>query len=226
MAKVEPHPYDEGKFQSTLDDYGHGKGNGKSRNAVYKHLRKLETVKIDEVPSSENLDTAQNQEILEESPGQEDSWSDWGSVEWDSEEEGEVHARTIPIGIAGMAEASEMSIEAQGRMVRYGYVALDRMLTHWGRGVMGDPNWQIERHPGDLDALEASTVAVMNHYGIRIPVSPLMVFSATLASAYVPPVMHIRKNADPNRKRRRLFGWFRKKKKVATQEGGNSDFIP
>ena len=66
MAKVEPHPYDEGKFQSTLDDYGHGKGNGKSRNAVYKHLRKLETVKIDEVPSSENLESAQNQDILED----------------------------------------------------------------------------------------------------------------------------------------------------------------
>jgi len=124
MAKVEPHPYDEGKFQSTLDDYGHGKGNGKSRNAVYKHLRKLETVKIDEVPSSENLESAQNQDILEESPGQDDSWSEWGSVEWDSEDEGEVSARTIPIGIAGMAEASEMSIEAQGRMVRYGYVHL------------------------------------------------------------------------------------------------------
>ena len=44
MSKVEKHPYDEGKYQSTFDDYGHGKGNGKSRNAIYKHAKKLENL--------------------------------------------------------------------------------------------------------------------------------------------------------------------------------------
>ena len=31
MSKVAPHPTDKWKFQSTFEDYGHGKGNGKSR---------------------------------------------------------------------------------------------------------------------------------------------------------------------------------------------------
>lgn len=228
MAKVETHPTDEGKFQSTLDNYGHGPGNGKSRNAVYKHLKKVaessetESVKIDTNPSSEDSDIAQNQDFLD---NEESTESEWGSVEWDSEDEGEVNARTIPIGIAGMAEAQGMTLEAQGRMVRYGYVALDRMLTHWGRAVMNQPDWEVERHPGDYDALESSTIAVMAHYGIQIPVSPLMVFGATLTSAYGPPVMHIRKNADPNRKRRGIFSrLFRRKKK--TKDGEHSDFIP
>ena len=41
MSKVEKHPTDKGKFQSTFDNYGHGKGNGKSRNAIYKHAKKI-----------------------------------------------------------------------------------------------------------------------------------------------------------------------------------------
>ncbi len=225
MAKVEAHPTDEGKFQSTLDNYGHGPGNGKSRNAVYKHLKKaaesIESIDVnfDNLNPAETVETAQNQDFSQEEE------SEWGSVEWDSEDEGEVNPRTIPIGIAGMAEAQGMTLEAQGRMVRYGYVALDRMLTHWGRAVMNQPDWEVERHPGDYDALESSTIAVMAHYGISIPVSPLMVFGATLTSAYGPPVMHIRKNADPNRKRRGIFSrLFRRKKKV--KDGEHSDFIP
>ena len=40
MGRAEKHPTDEGKYQSTFDDYGHGKGNGKSRASVYKHYKK------------------------------------------------------------------------------------------------------------------------------------------------------------------------------------------
>ena len=28
MSKVEKHPTDKGKYQSTFDNYGHGEGNG------------------------------------------------------------------------------------------------------------------------------------------------------------------------------------------------------
>ena len=41
MGQVEKHPTDEGKYQSTVDEYGHGPGNGKSRSAVYKHISNL-----------------------------------------------------------------------------------------------------------------------------------------------------------------------------------------
>ena len=94
MSKVEPHPFDEGKYQSTFDDYGHGKGNGKSRNAIYKHAKKIqnsdsETVKIE----TQTEDIAQNQEVSDEIPiwTNDDSteaqeFEEWGSVEWDGEE--------------------------------------------------------------------------------------------------------------------------------------------
>ena len=64
MSKVEPHPTDKGKFQSTFDDYGHGKGNGKSRNAIYKHAKKIEKI-TDFVKPEIKVETSQNQEKIE-----------------------------------------------------------------------------------------------------------------------------------------------------------------
>ena len=101
------------------------------------------------------------------------------------------------------------------------------MLTHWGRGVMNKPDWEVERSPEDYDTLEASTLMLMDHYGMSIGVSPLMVWTATVGSAYAPPLMHIRKNADPNRKgriggllRRLIPRRRRKKKEEAENEPG------
>ena len=39
MSRIEDHPSDEGKYQSTFDSYGHGEGNGKSKTAIYKHYK-------------------------------------------------------------------------------------------------------------------------------------------------------------------------------------------
>ena len=117
--------------------------------------------------------------------------------------------------------AQEVSTAAMGQMIRFGFSGLDRLISHWGRGVMNDPNYNLERHPSDLDALESSTLQLMAHYGIQVPISPLMVWGATVGSAYVPPIMHIQKNADPNRKRMTGFlkklNPFRRKKKKEPQ---------
>ena len=232
MSKVEKHPTDEGKYQSTFDDYGHGEGNGKSRNAVYKHAKKLEinteygksssTKKTDFVKEQEEP-TAQNQEIPiwdSETNAQNQDFSDWGEVEWDSEISDSTQD-TIPKPIAalGMGDSPMIDVQATGQMVRMGFMGLDRMLTHWGRGVMNDKEWTLTRSRSDYDALEISTVNVMQHYGITVPVSPLMVWGMTVGSAYVPPINHIRKNADPNRRRSRLLSrlWPFKKKKKNTQ---------
>ena len=62
MSKVQKHPTDEGKYQSTFDEYGHGEGNGKSRAAVYKHYAKInDSEKVENEPkitTSENRGTA------------------------------------------------------------------------------------------------------------------------------------------------------------------------
>ena len=48
VVKAVKHETDEGKWQSNFDEYGHGEGNGKSRNSIYKHYRKMEKIFPDE----------------------------------------------------------------------------------------------------------------------------------------------------------------------------------
>ena len=262
MSKVEKHPFDEGKYQSTFDDYVHGKGNGKSRNAIYKHAKKLEnldfvqndssktgsqynglrkdpknkkkgkvsvgsqysdsdkSVKNDTKLAGETSENAQNHTFSDEIPIWSNDESDetvefeeWGNVEWDGEEV-DVTPHTIPEPISKLnATQQALDYESMGRLVRFGFIGLDRMITHWGRGVMNKPKWELKRSKQDYDVLESSTVQVMAHYGINIPVSPMTVWGLTIGAAYAPPINHIRKNADPNRKRR-IFKWpFRRKKK-------------
>ncbi len=235
MSKVERHPTDTGKYQSTFDKYGHGVGNGKSRNAIYKHAKKMESKKVDFV-ESETVNYTKSEKVEDTIPvwdsdeNAENQFEDWGNVEWDSADEGDVIPNTIPSPVAGLAGgAGQLDLQATGQMVRLGFLGLDRMLTHWGRGVMGNKEWTLTRSSADYDALEVSTVNLMQHYGINVPVSPLVVWGATVGSAYVPPVMHIRKNADPSRRRRSILSrlWpFRRKKKVdATQSVGEGERI-
>jgi len=190
--KAIPHDTDEGMWMSGLDGYGHGPGNGKSRNAVYKHLKKLDNV--ESIP-------------VEETKPSTPSWMNEIS-------EDEIKAKEFKDPLEQML-GSELSIKSQGYVIRTAYVGLDRLITHWGRGVMSKPEWEVERTPEQLDALETSTLALMEYYGVRIPVTPPMLWATTLGRAYVPPVSHVMKNRDPNRKRQGFFSRiFRRKKKI------------
>ena len=91
---------------------------------------------------------------------------------------------------------------------------------------MSSPKWSLTRSPEDYDALEASTVALLAHYGVEIPLSPVMVWGATVGAAYGPPILYIKKNADPNRIKKKflskLFGKLnifkrRRKAKINTK---------
>ena len=237
MSRVQKHPTDEGKFQSTFDDYGHGKGNGKSRNAIYKHFKKINStnepqvkeIKVDEP----NPEITQNQEI-DESEEIEIEVDDtkWGKIGWtDDEEEGvEPIPKTIPKPISEMnkKKISKITMAAQGQAIRYGFKALDRLVTHWGRGVMNNKEWEIKRHESDYDTLEESTSVLMEHYGIMLPVNPLMVWGMTITSAYAPPITHVMKNRDPNRKRKGILSkiFRRKRKKAQEVDYSESDIKP
>ena len=63
MSKAIPHPTDEGKWMCSVCDYGHGEGNGKSRNAVYKHWNKhhknSESILIEAEPSTTVYEAAE-----------------------------------------------------------------------------------------------------------------------------------------------------------------------
>jgi hypothetical protein len=211
MSRVEKHPIDEDKYQSTFDDYGHGEGNGKSRNAIYKRFKKINIEPVKEESDKEKS----FEPILDEVP-------DWGQINWtdDTIEEGDDsdYVKSIPDPIAGLhdSKAVHLAMGAQAQVVRYGFKALDRLVTHWGRGVMGPTaeKWEIKRKEKDYDTLQDSTMMMMQHYGIMIPINPLMIWSLTVSTAYAPPIGHVLKNRDPNRpKRKGLFSRFRRKKK-------------
>ena len=233
MSLVEPNPHDEGKYQATFNEYGHGPGNGKSRQAVYKHARKLKSngmtvstgspVSIEE-PTPPKKTTAAHDTEPVETPEIE-----WESITWSDDDAGDVIPHTIPSPLRNMAGQSPRDLmkakrALQGQFVRWGFMSTDRLVTWWGRGVMADDKWEIERSPQDYDVLETTTTTLMEAYEIEIAINPFVVWGAVVGSAYVPPVMHIRKNAKPGKMRNpkilaRFLGFFKRKNKdIAAQE--------
>jgi len=224
------------KWGCSQCDYGHDVG--KSRNAVYKHFKKIHQNSTNSTLSEtgsqssgfsdpqitqnreedENVDFVQNENESESEISQNQENSEWGSVEWEEPDGPAPKAKTIPNGLKGMQGGFNPA--TQGHLVRMGFKALDRAVTHYGRGVMSDPTYSLERTEDDYDALQSATVDMMMHYGISVPVNPLMLWSVTVGTAYVPPMMHIRRNADPNRPKRSilrgLLGRFRRKRPKGT----------
>ena len=127
MALAEKHPIDKGKYQATFDDYGHGKGNGKSRNSVYKHHKKFlkeqsetENVIIINDDNVENDDFVQSDEQMSDDSVQnrendETSSDKWADIAWDENvDDTKGHPDTIPKPIADMGKStSKISKETQ-----------------------------------------------------------------------------------------------------------------
>lgn len=204
-SKVEPHSSDEGKFQATFDTYGHGSGNGKSRAAVYKHWNKVK--ENPEITTSENKATASlshdtKSDEVDFVQNDDTKSVEYGSIAWLDEPEDGDPSPTIPAPIRRIATGDGVGMSAaqlatQSQLIRWGYMGLDRGLTHWGRGVMNKPSWTIERNPMDYDALEGATMNLMESHGISIQLSPSLVWGTVVAAAYVPPLAHVARHADP-----------------------------
>lgn len=200
MSRAEKHPTDEGKYQSTFDTYGHGEGNGKSRASVYKHHKKWSASQVEEeieseIDSSDTISPEYN----------------WNTISWLDDSEGddseEKTSPTIPNPIrrivSGGKEGEMTAAQAatQRQLIRWGFMGLDRGVTHWGRGVMSKPKWELERHPSDYDALEAATTNLLDSHGVTMNLSPELVWGTVVGAAYIPPMVYVSKNADPNRKK-------------------------
>ena len=101
---VEPHPTDEGKFQAVFSDYGHGEGNGKSRQSVYKQFKKFkEQELLDEISSEssgESTSSSGTQTMSSSTDEPEDTVrldETWGKMSWAETGDGEtVKPDTIP----------------------------------------------------------------------------------------------------------------------------------
>ena len=195
VVKAIPHPSDEGKWMSNFDDYGHGEGNGKSRGMIYKHYRKTHSNESDKIENTDDFVSTE--------------WADAGSVP---------KAKKIKEPLKDMATGtvSQINLKAQSHIIRAGFIGLDRLVTHWGRGVTGNKEWEINRSDEDLDTLQDSTMQLLDYYEVSIPVTPPMIWAVTVGNAYAPPVMEVMKNRDPNRKKKGLIARiFRRKSKKA-----------
>ena len=117
MSRIEDHPSDEGKYQSTFDSYGHGEGNGKSKTAIYKHYKtfkkkeeeKEEVIVDDSTPESENLD-------------------------WLTPDDEEEVPSSLPKAVQGMVGGSEYGPAqraTQRQIVIWSYMGIDRLFSHW-----------------------------------------------------------------------------------------------
>ena len=150
QPKAVKHPTDEGKWMSSFDDYGHGPGNGKSRNAIYKRFNKInKSEKVEKVEQNKQarstpIEISQNREKVEVQESDEEisqNRPSWGRIEWDEDDlsqNEEIKPRTIPKPISEMAQGRNAAFDraSQAQMVRLGFRSLDRLLTHYGRGVM------------------------------------------------------------------------------------------
>ena len=211
MSRAEKHPTDEGKYQSTFDTYGHGENKGKSRAAVYKHFKKIN---VDFVQSGNDSTSKVTQkqpkvekekEIIEEDYTKTDEFS---NISWLSDDELDSIIPTIPKPIRALAAGDIAGMSAaqratQTQLINWGFMGIDRGVTHWGRGVTGHEEWGINRHPSDYEAMTGATQHLMDENGISINLNPTLVWATVMSAAYVPPVTYVARNSDKTK--RKLF---------------------
>lgn len=208
MGRAEKHPTDANKYQSTYDSYGHGEGNGKSRAAVYKNFTKINR---DFVQSGDDLTEPITQKRDKVEPVVENDFTktdDFSNISWLSDEELEGIEPTIPRPIRALAAGDVAGMSAaqratQTQLINWGFIGIDRGITHWGRGVTGHEEWSIERHPSDYEAMTGATQHLMDENGISINLNPSLVWATVMSAAYVPPVAYVARNSDKTK--RKLF---------------------
>jgi len=235
VSRAEKHPSDEGKYQSTFDSYGHGVGKGKSRAAVYKHYKKING---DFVKPAHSKEGKSGDFVKESKPKKEKSddfvkddsddfvkddsddftkTSSFSDISWLSDEDLDGIDPTIPKPIRALAAGDVAGMSAaqratQTQLINWGFIGIDRGLTHWGRGVTGHEEWTIQRHPMDYEAMTGATQHLMDENGVSINLNPTLVWATVMSAAYVPPVSYVARNSDKTKRRlffKRIGGFFR-----------------
>ncbi len=218
MSRAERHPSDTNKYQSTFDSYGHGEGNGKSRAAVYKHYKKINTdfvqpkeKETDFVKSKVKDSEKSKEKETDFVKLEEDDYTksaNFSDISWLTDEELDGIEPTIPRPIRALAAGDVAGMSAaqratQTQLINWGFIGIDRGLTHWGRGVTGHEEWTVERHPMDYEAMTGATQHLMDENGVSINLNPTLVWATVMSAAYVPPVSYVARNSD--KVKRRMF---------------------
>tara|TARA_Y100001937_G_scaffold95825_1_gene130185 strand:+ start:1295 stop:2077 length:783 start_codon:yes stop_codon:yes gene_type:complete len=223
--KYEKHPTDDGKYQSVIDSYGHGIGNGKSRQAVSKNHDKVLKARIEDAKAGETLHAVMETEpMLESQPEsepetevkvKESSEPDWLNIDFGDDEGGEeTHSIPLPIqgligAMSGQADPDAVRTPAQlrawyqqqARLVRYFLAGIvDPAVSWWMKGITADPEMGIKRSQSEWDMTEAVTEQFLAHNQISVMVNPNMLMAGMMGALYVPPVVKAVRKRDPNRK--------------------------
>lgn len=234
MVKYEKHPYDKGKYQCTVCTYGHGKGNGKSRQAVSKHFNKHHNSldhdsnkkKIDAPAPITDLRTDEEEPIIDTNTQEPETVvidePEWLSVDFGDGAEAMV--QSIPSPVRGLlstlaknhdpdkprtrAEAKAW-FQQQARMVRFFLSGvLDPLVSWYGRGLMSNPDFEIKRSADEWKLTEDITAQWLEYRGVVVPINPDVLMIGTLGALYLPPMSHIHRNRDPNRPKKSIRGIF------------------
>lgn len=206
MANYEKHPLDENKFQCPDCEYGHGEGNGKSRQGVSVHFKKThlpqEIEEIDSLPPIEE----------EKIDSFDDSKPEWLEFDMSDEDDEGATVSVSPLAstlLRGMvsdekvpqsAKAMKEFYKQQGKMMRWifsGFV--DPLFGWWGKAVTANPDFEITRTSSDWELFEDASTNWLEYHGMSIPVTPDMVMAGTIATFYVPVFASVHRQRDPSR---------------------------
>lgn len=237
MAKYEKHEHDEGKYQCPICEYGHGMGNGKSRQSVTKHYNALHAENTLSAPVGPKVDKKPTQRVdvksdeNDEIPSTPD-WLQFDMSEEDSETATVSLSPTAASVLKGMAAGAEPPsspkalkefYEQQGKMMKWVFAGVvDPLFSWYGKSITTDPDFEITRSKADWQLFESVSANWLEYHGIQLPVTPDIIFAGTLASFYAPVVVKIHRKRDPSKpsifrrfKARRAMRKALKKKKEA-----------
>lgn len=202
MAKYEPHPTQEGKFQCTECNYGHD--TGKSRQAVNSHYNRMH--KTEEKSTSPPTMEGDNSESLEveEKP-------DWLKFDMSGEEENVEVISINPLAksfIHGLSNKTiptsdkelKMYYEHQGKMLAWIFTGvLDPIVSWYGRAITANQNFTVRRSNDDVELLESASAQWLEYRDLSIPLTPDIVMATTIGSMYAPALYKIHKKRHPSK---------------------------
>ena len=205
MSNLEPHPTDEGKFQSAVDSYGHGVGNGKSRSAIYKHLkskgRKSETSSVDggSTPPPP-LESDAGLHSPDDPPSQ-PSWLDWEPETSDATESLPAPLKVIATTRRTQGAMSPADLETMREQSRailtLGLVAADSGMTAYARAVTEDADYLISHSDAERYLVADAQARWLESRGFMVSdvVGTGTIAAALTAGYIVPPLYKARSKA-------------------------------
>tara|TARA_R110001592_G_scaffold363343_1_gene684538 strand:- start:6468 stop:7205 length:738 start_codon:yes stop_codon:yes gene_type:complete len=215
MAKYEKHSTDEGKYQCTISDYGHGKGNGKSRQAVSKHYNALQSDIVADAPIIPQDDLEPNisvdviEDIIDDETPDTPDWLNFDMSSQDEEQPTISISPTASTILKGMAKGNEPPksgkamreyYQQQGKMMGWVFAGVvDPLFTWYGRSITSDTKFEIKRTKKDWDLFEEVSASWLEYHEWNMPITPDIIMAGTIGSFYAPVVMKINRKRDPSK---------------------------